>query len=144
MWWTQWPSRSTDAPIDITHASGTSRVAVNQQIDGARWNSLGVYTLSAGVRASVTLLAPNPSPTSYCADAVRFAPTDSTPMPLAVVDSIDPNPAAVGETVSFTGHGTGGTISAYQWASSINGPLVDDDPFRAICVHNVYRHGVAS
>ena len=71
MWWTEWPSRSTNIPIDIKYGSNTSRFYVNQQINGGKWNSIGTYSLTAGVKCSVTIIS-QPSPTSTCADAVQF------------------------------------------------------------------------
>ncbi|MEM2839899.1 MAG: clostripain-related cysteine peptidase, partial [Thermoplasmata archaeon] len=46
-------------------------------------------------------------------------------MPVASIDSISPNPANLGQTVNFNGHGTDsdGTIVAYNWRSSIDGQL---------------------
>ncbi|MBE0536419.1 MAG: PKD domain-containing protein, partial [Phycisphaerae bacterium] len=89
------------------------------------WNLLGVYSFSAGVQASVTILAPNGAPTSYCADAVKFAITQGNEMPVAVIDSITPNPAQTGQSIAFAGHGTDsdGSIVAYRWISSIDGQL---------------------
>jgi PKD repeat protein len=51
-------------------------------------------------------------------------PVSNVP-PIAYVDSITPNPAGEYDTVSFNGHGedTDGTIEAYHWESSIDGPL---------------------
>lgn len=51
--------------------------------------------------------------------------------PEAFIDSISPNPAVLGETVVFTGHGTdvNGTIVAYRWDSSLNGHLSDANSF---------------
>ena len=45
--------------------------------------------------------------------------------PIAHIDSITPNPATEGKTVTFTGHGTDtdGTIVAYNWRSSKDGQL---------------------
>lgn len=40
---------------------------------------------------------------------------DRSSVPTAVIDSIAPNPALAGQTVHFAGHGTGGTISGYEW-----------------------------
>lgn len=73
MWWTEWPSRSTSVPVDIEHSGGTTRVYINQQQNGGRWNSLGQYFFEAGTSYNVTVTA-QPSPSSTCADAVRFAP----------------------------------------------------------------------
>jgi len=44
-------------------------------------------------------------------------------VPLAVIDSVAPNPAASGETVTLEGHGedVDGSIIAYEWRSSIDG-----------------------
>ena len=45
--------------------------------------------------------------------------------PVAMIDSITPNPAVVGTTDAFAGHGTDtdGSIVAYNWQSSIDGQL---------------------
>jgi len=53
--------------------------------------------------------------------------------PRATIDSIAPNPAIQGETVTFTGHGDDldGTITAYEWSSSINGLLSTTSTFSA-------------
>ena len=56
---------------------------------------------------------------------VTVQPSPPTSLPTATIDSITPSPATVGQTVTFTGHGndTDGTITAYEWSSSINGVL---------------------
>ncbi|MCK4613682.1 MAG: right-handed parallel beta-helix repeat-containing protein [Thermoplasmata archaeon] len=44
--------------------------------------------------------------------------------PAAHIDSITPNPAEEGQTVTFTGSGTDdGTIVKYSWTSNLDGPL---------------------
>ena len=55
---------------------------------------------------------------------MTVASPTNTP-PTAVIDSITPNPATVGQSVTFTGHGndTDGTVTAYEWTSSITGIL---------------------
>jgi parallel beta-helix repeat protein len=40
---------------------------------------------------------------------------DRSSVPTAVIDSIAPSPALAGQAVHFAGHGTGGTISGYEW-----------------------------
>ena len=72
MWWTVWPSRSTGVPVDIEHSGGTEYLFVNQQQNGGKWNSLGIYSLIAGASYTVTV-ASQPDPSSTCADAVKFA-----------------------------------------------------------------------
>lgn len=49
--------------------------------------------------------------------------------PTATIDSITPNPADVGDLVSFTGHGddSDGSVISYEWVSSIDGLLNDTD-----------------
>ncbi len=44
-------------------------------------------------------------------------------VPLAVIDSVSPNPSASGQTVTFRGHGddVDGTLVAYEWRSSVDG-----------------------
>ena len=51
--------------------------------------------------------------------------------PSAYIDSITPNPATYGETVTFSGHGEDpdGTITEYKWESSIDGWLSSEATF---------------
>jgi hypothetical protein len=71
MWWTASPTRSATVPVDIRHSGGTARVTVDQQGNGGKWNGLGTYTLNGGVPCTVTVTS-QPSPSSTCADAVKF------------------------------------------------------------------------
>ena len=59
-------------PVDIKHSGGTARVTINQQGNGGKWNSLGSYSLVAGVSYTVVVTS-QPGPSSTCADAVKFA-----------------------------------------------------------------------
>ncbi|MBU4190664.1 MAG: PKD domain-containing protein [Candidatus Thermoplasmatota archaeon] len=67
-----------------------------------------------------------------------------TAIPTAYIDSISPNPALLGNTVTFNGHGndTDGTINAYNWTSSIDGLLSTSQSFNAgslsIGHHTIY------
>ena len=56
--------------------------------------------------------------------SVTVTSPSNTP-PTAFIDSITPNPATTGQSVTFTGHGvdTDGTVTAYEWTSSISGAL---------------------
>ena len=122
MWWTEYDSRGTAVPVAIYHASGTAQTTVNQQTNGGQWNSLGQYYFNGS--GSVRLTANGSYPTSYCADAVKFVLAGTNQQPVAVIDSITPQSAQVGQQVIFVGHGTDdGTITAYQWISSIDGLL---------------------
>ena len=132
MWWTQWPSRSDSVPVDIEYSGSTSTVYINQQQNGGQWNNVGSFTYQAGVTYSVTVIS-QPGPSSTCADAVKFSATESNIAPVAIIDSITPNPANAGESVSFAGHGddTDGNIAAYSWDSSIDGNLGNLASFEA-------------
>jgi beta-glucanase (GH16 family) len=69
--WTGGTLRATSVPIDINYANGTSTVAVNQQLNGGQWMSLGIYPFNAGANGSVVIR--NTATNSYViADAVRF------------------------------------------------------------------------
>ncbi|CAM3668193.1 hypothetical protein G4177_29550 [Corallococcus sp. ZKHCc1 1396] len=49
-WWTAATDRSTAAPFIVVNAAGTqlANVKVNQQLNGARWNTLGSWSFPAG------------------------------------------------------------------------------------------------
>ncbi len=131
MWWTQWPSRSTNIPVDIEHLGGTDRIFINQRQNGGQWNYLGTYAFDAGVSYAITITS-QPGPSSTCADAVRFIYQPSGNVaPVAVIDSISPNPAGTADLITFVGHGTDpdGTIGGYSWDSNIDGHLGDLDSF---------------
>jgi hypothetical protein len=112
---------------------------VNQKLNGSTWNVLGTYAFVAGVRYKVTVTA-QPIPSSSlttCADAVKFAYIsggggENTP-PVAGIDSVSPNPAQPGQTVTFNGYGTdsdGEAITGYSWRSNLLGnPLSDQASF---------------
>lgn len=121
---TEWPSRSDSVPVTVRHADGTATVIYNQQANGGQWLELGQYLFTLASGGAVTLSAPYGS-ASTCADAVRFEYVHSNAPPQASIDSIVPNPALLGEAVSFSGSGSDvdGEISAYRWQSDIDGLL---------------------
>ena len=71
MWWTEWPSRSTNIPVVIQYAGGSANMSINQQQDGEQWNLLGAYNFQAGTEYTVRITS-QAYPTSTCADAVKF------------------------------------------------------------------------
>lgn len=123
-WHSAWSTRTSAAPHRITYSGGTRTISVNQKINGGQWNSLGVFPFVAGVTYGVTVTSVNDS-SSTCADAVRFVYQTANSPPVAVIDSITPNPALAGASIQFTGHGTDsdGAIVGYSWSSNIDGPL---------------------
>jgi len=66
-------------------------------------------------------------------DGRLYAIGEATLPPTAYIDSISPNPASQGQTVSFSGHGTdpdpGDSIIGYNWRSSIDGQLSTSSSF---------------
>ncbi|MCG2827483.1 MAG: right-handed parallel beta-helix repeat-containing protein [Thermoplasmatales archaeon] len=64
--------------------------------------------------------------------------------PVAYIDSISPNPAVEGDTITFTGHGydTDGYVVAYSWSSDMDGFLSDQTSFStstlSVSEHTIY------
>ncbi|MBP1747638.1 MAG: hypothetical protein H6Q52_177, partial [Deltaproteobacteria bacterium] len=129
MWWSGWSSRAPSVPVAINYTGGTSNTTVNQQQNSGKWNSLGTFYFNG--TGSVTITAANGDTLSTCADAVQFRLVSSNAAPIAVIDSLTPSPADAGENVTFTGHGTDsdGTVTAYEWVSSINGTIGTAESF---------------
>ena len=123
MWWSGYSSRASNVPVAINHASGTTSVTVDQSQDPGQWNSLGTYFFNGS--GSVRITAATGDTLSTCADAVKFTFVSGNAAPTATIDSITPNPASPGESITLTGHGTDtdGTIAAYEWTSSIDGTI---------------------
>ncbi|XPS89330.1 beta-lactamase domain protein [Desulfosarcina variabilis str. Montpellier] len=130
-WSSKWSSRTTAAPHQITHASGTTNVLVNQRIYPGQWNSLGMYPFVAGETYAVTVTSVADS-FSTCADAIRWTfNQDGATTPMAVIDTVSPNPVNKGDAITFAGHGSDseGTITSYQWRSSLDGVLSNSEQF---------------
>ncbi|HBG25528.1 MAG TPA: laccase [Phycisphaerales bacterium] len=72
MWWTALASRSTSVPVRIWNGGTIANLTVNQTQNGGMWNVLGQYPFNAGTTYRITITAPNGSPPSTSADAVRF------------------------------------------------------------------------
>ena len=64
--------------------------------------------------------------------------------PTAYIDSIEPNPATRGQSISITGHSadSDGSIKAYKWRSSVNGTIGTAASFSlstlAVGTHTIY------
>ena len=71
--WTAGSNRATNVPIDITDATGTRTVTVNQQNSNNTWVPLGAFTFATGTGGSVTIRTTGTN--GYVvADAVEFVP----------------------------------------------------------------------
>ena len=132
MWWSGYSSRATGVAVDISYYGGRQNVSINQRENAGRWNSLGTYYFNSS--GSVTITAANGVGVSTCADAVWFRLVSQNAPPTAYIDSISPNPAEVGQTIEFAGHGTDaeGSIKAYQWESNINGVISNSEAFSSL------------
>ena len=134
MWWTQYSSRSDNIPVKIASWNGTDTVYINQQTHGGQWNLLGNYPFIAGTSYDITITSVPAGTANYstCADAVRFVHTPSNVAPIANIDPPSPAQALLpGQTVTFSGSGTDfeGTVVAYSWYSTLDGPLSDHASF---------------
>ena len=68
--WTSDPSRASNVPVTVTHAYGSTQLAVNERLSG-QWRDLGVYTFAAGTTGSVRV-ATTGTAGHVIADAVKF------------------------------------------------------------------------
>ena len=100
----RWTS-SIDGEIGTSASFTTSSLSVGSHTISFRVQDNN-DAWSENVTANVTVAEANQPPTAY-------------------IDSIVPDGAAKGETVTFTGHGTDtdGTVVAYRWASDIDGEI---------------------
>ncbi|MFC1676088.1 PKD domain-containing protein [Planctomycetota bacterium] len=130
MWWSATASRDVNISVDIENSDATATVYINQQANAGQWNAVGTYSFVEGVSYSV-MITSGPAPSSTCADAVRLTLIETNIAPAAFIDSIVPNPASVGQTVTFDCHGedSDGNVAAYSWESSIDGNLSDANTF---------------
>jgi len=71
-WWEGGDNLATDAPYTIYYSGGSATVDVNQQTNGARWNSLGTYSFAVGTNGYVELT--NDANGFVTADAIMLMP----------------------------------------------------------------------
>jgi len=109
--WTANPNRATNATYTVTHAGGSTPIAVNQQANGGQFNLLGTFTLSP---ASTITLTDNANG-FVIADAIQLIATAATPLALYFVHTDHLN------TPRLIANGTGQAV--WSWAN--------DDPFGA-------------
>jgi len=123
-------SNCTNCPAIITSGGEIlDTIYINQQLGGGQWNLLGTYYLHAGNLSNIKIKAKGSN--STCADAVKFIYNGEF-LPEALIDSIYPNPASVGDEVCFEGHGVpieGKSIVGYRWISSLDGEINTETSF---------------
>ena len=71
--WTAFNGRSSQVPVSVTYAGGSTNAVVNQQHQGGQWIWLGAFPFNAGTSGNVQINDTNVSG-SVCADAVRYVP----------------------------------------------------------------------
>lgn len=132
LWWTPYSNRCGNVAVDIYDGAALLQtVYVNQLADGGQWDDLpGSYTFSATARVVVT----SQGGCTTCADAVKWARlsvSSGNSPPEAVIETITPNPAVLGEEVIFEGYGTDyeSSIAGYRWRSNIDDTLSNSSSF---------------
>jgi len=127
---TEWPSRSTSVPVFIAYEGGNHTEIINQQVGGGEWKDIGQYPFDINNGGTV-MVTSQPGPSSTCADAVKFQFAPTNDLPVAIIGGVTPTGPALGEMITFTGHGTDtdGEVVAYSWSSNVMGDLSDQASF---------------
>lgn len=131
VWYPQGSNRPTNAPVTITHASGTTNLTVDQTINGGGWRLIASslpfnagtggfvrYSNGAGYTGKVVM-----------ADGVRF--TYVGPLTTPPTISVQPQSQIVklGSNVLFTVTASGNPAPIYQWifnGTNIGGATADN------------------
>lgn len=71
LWWTEYYSRGTAIPVEVSHRYGTTALTVNQQTNGGQWNSIGTFKMLAGQTYYIQVSTAGDGSTT-CADAIRI------------------------------------------------------------------------
>ncbi len=73
IFYSSFSNRATNVPVTISHASGTTNIVLNQQVEGGTWKDLGTFAFNAGTTG--TLRIDNTATNGFViADAVRWTP----------------------------------------------------------------------
>jgi hypothetical protein len=114
-------SGQLDYFFDFGDGTNTGWIASSQTAHS--YSSAGTYIATLRVRDPSGTQSPN-------LDSKTIFVTAGSGKPTAIIDSISPNPAQAGDTISFAGHGTDDSqIVEYRWESSLNGFLDDGASF---------------
>lgn len=74
VWYSQGENRASAAPYFVHHAGGSTKVEVNQRVNGGRWVSVGTFSFASGTSQRVTLSCWTSSGQFVVADAVKLEP----------------------------------------------------------------------
>ena len=75
-WWTSHGNRAADTPYFITHANGTTEVAVNQSEGGSMWNLIGTFQFEGTADEKVKITAGATTNQFVVADGIRIVSYD--------------------------------------------------------------------
>ncbi len=75
-WWTSHANRAADTPYFITHAGGTTEVAVNQSEGGSMWNLIGTFQFDGTPVENVKITAGASTNQFVVADGLRIVSYD--------------------------------------------------------------------
>ncbi len=76
LWWSEHPNRASNALVSVHHDGGVKHTTVNQQINGGRWNAIGVFSFSQTAEVTIGNTGANGI---VVADAVRLVQITDTP-----------------------------------------------------------------
>lgn len=92
-WWTSHANRAADTPFIITHADGTTEVAVDQSIGGSMWNYIGTFNFSGSAEENIRITAGATTNQFVVADGIRIVSYDpvfaSDENTLAHIEGVD-------------------------------------------------------
>ena len=71
-WWTAHPNRAADTPYFVTHANGTTEVAMDQTIGGSMWNLVGTFEFAGTEDEKVRITAGANTNQFVVADGLRI------------------------------------------------------------------------
>ena len=110
---------------EFSFGDGQSSGWVQDTVVSHPYPSAGTYTATLRVRDNASMVSGNDA---HAIVTVSLPPNKA---PAARIASILPDPATLGETVTFTGdaYDTDGTVVSYCWTSSLDGDLSTEKTF---------------
>jgi uncharacterized repeat protein (TIGR03806 family) len=135
VWWTEWPSRLTNVPIDVIHSQGTATIPVNQRANGGKWNKIGSWSFGATAKVVIRSLGNG----TVCADAVSLIPLGGPPAgeeEEVIVDNGGPGTSASGYWPPSGGTNPYGADSLYS--RTVGGSYTYQVPLSAPGEYDVY------
>lgn len=117
-WHNQGANRDLATPHVITHSTGSTTMNVNQQVNGGKWNALGLYNFNAGTAGSVKI-------TDGISTAGQIAMADAIKLVPLVSDIILDNPSAyLTGTWTLASSSTDKYGADYRWKGAGTGSAI--------------------